>query len=152
MSNLTVSYTISRTAPLGGGVALQLENPGSYRVVKAGPGSVTWIREVAKSPFAHGATQIGATKDETVAPLTVRVYGTSAADLEAKTAAMLAAFDQFDFVITATIDGVQHSWACNNADYAPGDNGEWDPYHLRALQQVYTFRIPRSPVPILGSM
>lgn len=152
MSNLVVSYTVSRAAPLPT-TPLQLEAPGTYRVVQAGPGAVAWRRETVTSPFTHGELLIGAVKEQAVAPLSVRVYGASAAALEANTAALLAAFEQFNYTITCTIDGVQHSWVCDPADYAPGDDaGLYDPHHLRALQQVYSFRIPRNPVPILGSM
>lgn len=150
MSTLLVAGTVSRE--LLELTPLQLENIGVYRIVAAGPGSLAWRRNRATSEFVHGGPVVSAVKDVMNAPLVVRVYGTTAANLESRTATLLRAFEQFSYELKLVLGGVVHEWLCEPADYGPGEAGEYDPHYLRALQHVYRFSIPRQPVPITGSM
>lgn len=150
MADLVIAASVTRTEL--GLADLSLENPGSYRVVSAGPGSVSWRRRVAASPYCHGEALVSAVKEEVTQALVVRVYGSTAADLNTKTAALLRAFDQFDYRLSLTIDGVTSTWACQPANYSPMGRGELEPNLLRARMQAYALEIPRNPIPLIGAM
>lgn len=145
---VAASVTRDRTDPPD--VPLNLEDPGTYRIVTAGPGAVSWVRTEATSPYVHGATIVHARKELVVTPLAVRVYGATANQLHANIATLRAAFDQFRYQLTITIDGETYTWKCGPADYSPG-RGDWDKFALMAHQQVYVFSIPRDPTPVAGA-
>lgn len=147
---LVVACEITRAAPLPTS-PLQLQDPGVYKVVTIGPGQIVRRREVATSPYTQGRTLVRAVKDVMTSTATIRAYGSTAAELETRTAAMLDAFDQFSFTFTFTVDGVTKTWTCECADYGPL-NGLFDPLELRQFQQAYAFSIPRHPVPVTGSI
>jgi len=143
MADLAVSLTVSRpTTPL------ELEQPGTSRVVSVGPGSMSRRREVAISPFVDGEFLISSVKDVVNIALAVRFFGATHAALKANVEAALAAFDQFSYTLTLTLEGEVSTWSCEPADYGPLD-GQIDPFGMRSTQQVYTFAIPRQPTPVI---
>lgn len=152
MADLALSCLVSRTLISGSPAALQLEAPGTYRVVSAGPGATTWRRETVQSPFIHGEALIGAVKEQGSMNLKVRVYGTTDSNLASRVATLLAAFEQIEYTITFTVNSVAWgTWVCQPADYAPGaSNDGLDPWGLRAKQQEYSFVIPRNPLQSAG--
>jgi hypothetical protein len=146
--DLVVSCSLTRTSltlP-----ALQLQAPGAYRVVSAGPGSRTWRRNRVAGLYTDGAVLVTAVKDMSVAPLVVRCEATSAAQLDVNVAALLRAVEQLSYSLTLVIDGVSRTWACEPADYAPVEE-EYDKLRLMQFQQVYRLQIPRQPVPSAGT-
>lgn len=148
MVDLVVSCLLTR-AELGL-PALQVQAPGTYRVVSAGPGARTWRRNRVAGLYTAGAVLVTAVKDMSVAPLVVRCEATSAAQLDANVAALVRAVEQLTYSLTLVIDGVSRTWACEPADYAPVGE-EYDKLRLMQHQQDYRFQIPRQPVPSAGT-
>lgn len=147
--DLTVVASLTRTELSLAG--LNLEDPGTYRVVTAGPGGVSWVRRFVESPYMHGRTLIDARKDQISVPLAVRVYAASLTQLETRAATLLRAFEQFTYHLSISIDGAAHEYVCEVADYTVDDEGTWDKYALMAHEQTYKFVIPRSPIPVQGA-
>lgn len=147
------SLTISRTElalP-----ALQLWDPPDYFVLddSFGPGQQTKRRETVQSPWVHGRFATSIVKDVQVATMAVQVTASSEAGLATRIAALLAAFDQFTFYLTATQHGLgTFSWVCESADYAVGPGGAINDFDLKTTPygQVVTASIPRSPIAALG--
>lgn len=149
MPDLTLSLTITRTELALS--ALELSDPGNgYEVISVGPGSTSWRREVAKSPWVHGEALVSAVKDVGIAPLSVRVMGTSAAQKETRLGVLLAAFSQFLYTMTVTINGVGYAWACEPADWSVGEDGEFNKFFEMAHRSEVKLSIPRNPVPTDG--
>lgn len=115
-----------------------------------GPGSKTFRRETATSPYVRGRFLIGAVPDVQTAVLNVWVGGSSATDLASKVSTLLAAFEQRSYTLQAVIDGVTYQWACETADSVIGTGGTFDAFDLGAFQQVVHLSIPRDPLPVAG--
>lgn len=130
---------------------LNIENPGTYRIADLNVGGISWRRMTAKSPYQHGEFLIGAVKDAETGVISIRSYGSDVETLEANVAALLDAFSQFTYHVSVTIDGVVHEWSCEPADAAMNQDQGFDKFAQEALQQLWTFRFPRSPIPIYGS-
>lgn len=156
MANLTITGSVTRLLVPGGPLAaLSVQSPGAYSIISVGPGLIAWRRQTAESKWVHGRYLTAAVMDVEMAPLKIRVYGSSAAALDANTAALLAALHQFAYQLTLTIDGITTTWSCEPADGGPAgaeEAGSWDKFSLMERQQVYAFQIPRNPVPVAGSM
>lgn len=152
MADLAVSCVVTRADVPGGPLAdLQLQAPpttpgaGGLAVVRIDRGQNTRRSQYATSPYTHGASLVTSVLEMTSVTLMQRVYGSTAADLEARCLALVEAFSQFHYGLTATFDGVAHAWVCDAASYGPLD-GFYDPNLLRALQQVFVFAVPIQPV------
>lgn len=155
-----MAYTASITRLLvpGGPLAALALVSDDYDIVNFGPGALSWRKQTAEAQWVHGRVMTAAVKDVEVAPLEIEVYGSSSADLDANTRALLDAFEQWTYDLTVVADGVTHTWRCEPADYAPSAgrrSGAYEHFSLVAgaqAFQAYTFQIPRHPVPVAGSM
>jgi len=149
MPDMTLSVHVSRAELALSN--LELNDPANgYDVISVGPGSTSWRRETVKSPWVHGETLINAVKDVGIAPLSIRVMGSSAAQKETRLGALLAAFSQFNYVQTVTINGVGYAWACQPADWSVGDDGEFEKFFEMTHRSQVKLSIPRYPVPSDG--
>lgn len=149
MSSLTLSVHVSRAELALSN--LELSDPvNGYNVISVGPGSTSWRRETAKSPWVHGEVLINAVKDVGIVPLGVRVFASSAATKETRLGALLAAFSQFEYVMTITINGVAYAWSCQPADWSIGENGSFDKFYEMVHQTEVSLSVPRVPVPSVG--
>lgn len=150
--------TATRATVPGGPLAdLSLYNPGVYEVAGLGPGVLVWDKQTVRSRWVHGDFLVSATKRSSHAPLRIRVLGSSAPELDTRTRSLLDVFDQWSYDLTLTVDGVVHKWRCQPADYSPTPDenrpaGEYGMPSLGVFQHLYTFIVPRSPVPLAGSM
>lgn len=145
----TVDAHISRTSlslP-----SLALEDRGTYRIVSVDVGGVSWRRQEATSPYQHGSFQVGAVKDLQTGSLAVRAYGSSPSELESNVDALLRAFDQFTYHLDVIIDGEEHDWQCDCADYEMNDGQGFDKFAQNAKQQTWVFKFPRQPIPLIGA-
>lgn len=156
---MAITASVSRATVPGGPLADLSLVSADYDLLSFGPGALSWRRQTVESRWVHGRFLVSAVKDADVAPLEVIVYGTSSADLDAKTRTLLDAFEQWTYDLTVTADGVAHTWRCEPAEYSPsagsGQRGSYEHFGLVAgasAQQVYAFSIPRRPVPVAGSM
>lgn len=150
MADLTLDASVTRTELSLS--ALDLVQDGIYDLVDGtGPGSSSWRREAATSPYMHGDAQVSAVLDVMRAPLVMRVYGSTHSQLDSRIADLLNAFSQFEYTLTLVIGGVTHQWLCNQADYAVGDGGAIDKFPMMVRQQIVHFEIPRQPIPLAGA-
>jgi hypothetical protein len=109
-------------------------------------GQVTWNRNQIGSPYVDGQVTTHRTRGNVVEKVGVEILAGSTADLKAKTDAIISAFIQDYFVLTATIDGQQWSYACEAADYQQAFTGP----RMFARQGQVLFDVPRRPVPLVG--
>lgn len=130
---------------------IDLQNPGTYQIVDLGPGVITHRRRAVSSPYVHGDTIVGAVKESVTMTLTILVEGDDSDDLAEKTSVLLRAFEQFRYRVGLTLDGVDYEWYCGPANYRANNDGLFRASHYRAHVQVYTFQIPRDPIPIEGT-
>lgn len=148
MSDLTISGFVTR--PELAMADLALHTASVYEIVSIDPGQAIQRRTTASSPFVQGETLVSSVKEQTRLAMRIRVKGTSQATLESRTATLLAAFDQFHYEISVTIEGTVHRWACDAADFGPVSG--IDKFGIAMLQQEYGFDIPRHPVPVTGAI
>lgn len=111
-------------------------------------GTVTWRREHARSAYVEGAQLVGAVRDLVDGcTIDVDVAGVDQAAIKTATTALLAAFGQWSYVVTATVDGAVWSWTCEPADYRVGVVAPSSVYgQLQPVRLVF----PRQPVPVAG--
>lgn len=151
MADLATSGSVTRTELAL--AALSLQQAGAYEILPGtGPGALSWRREVARSPMVHGEVLVGAVKDIQIAPLAIRVIGTTASQMWARVGELTAAFEQFSYSLSLVIGGVTFTWLCQCADWSSGDGGEFQKFHLMSHQTEVRFQIPRHPVPTAGSV
>lgn len=150
MAELSIVASITRAELLL--APLPIEVPGQYQIIREtlGPGSISWRRQTARSAYVHGEVLVGLVKDITVSTLGVRVLGSSAATLWSRMNTLLRAFEQYSYDLSVTLDGQTFTWRCQAADYAVGESGVFQDFHLRSLQQEVRFSIPRHPTPVAG--
>lgn len=149
MADLAVAASVTR-AELAL-AALDLSQPGVYKVVSWGPGLVAWDRQTVRSRFVHGETLVGAVKQQASDALVVRAYGATHAQLRQRIKAVTDAFSQFSYDLTVTIEGEVSTHRCDPADYTVGEADAVQKFHLMALQQEVSLTVPRQPVPTVGA-
>lgn len=146
MTSIGLSLQVSRDHVAAGLPPLELQNfDGGYDVLSAGPG-VDAIRLIsAQSDFHDGSVLIGYVLDDTTAPLKVRVYGDSQADLESKIASLRAAFRQWHYTITETRGAFSRVWHCKPSAVTEGSGGVWDAMLLGLHWQDVNIAVTREP-------
>lgn len=154
MSDLAVSLSVT-TPDIATIVGDYTDTDGNAKVVSYDPGGVVRRRQVLRSPTIVGARQVSSVPDKRLLVLTLRIFGTTKADLDANVQTWLDVFSQTNYHTTITIDGVATEWACDDADYelVPGTDGEGvDKIGLMKAtpRQVWQFRIPTDPYPTAG--
>jgi hypothetical protein len=123
-----------------------------YTIVSVGPGVRSWQANTVESPFMHGRVLVSRRLEQGSVPLVVRVSGVTVSQVATRTAALVAALEQFSFTLEVTVDGVVSQWACEGADSSPGDGGSFDDVLLGNYMQLMTFQIPRHPIPLAGAL
>lgn len=148
-----LSLAIVFTRPELGLPDLQVQDPANgYEIASIGPGSRSWRRETIKNQYVHGETLVTAVLDAQTWPVVVRVAGGSLAQANARLDALVDAVSQFAYYSGVVIDGETWIWACGPADLSVGESGEFSKFHLMAKIFEVTMDIPRSPVPVAGTL
>lgn len=130
---------------------IDLEDPGTYRIISWGPGPITWRRRQVNSFYVHGSTLLGAVKENPVLPLSILIEGANDNELHTNIAFLLRAFEQFRYRVGITVNDEEFEWYCQPADYQANRDATLNAAHWRANVQVYTFNIPREPIPVEGA-
>lgn len=111
-------------------------------------GSVTWRKEAATSPYVDGRVIVHETRDAAEGSLVVYCMGDTHATLETNLSALLTAFTkQYSYQVKLQVEGVDHHWECERADYEVG----------YVTETVFARRVPvslsfmRSPIAVQGS-
>lgn len=148
MSTLDITGYVTRTELGSGNLDL---NTDTYKIITWGPGEVQWERQTVGTPFFSGRYLVNARKVQMESLLGIRVTGLSKAHAQTELGALLAAFEQFEYELSITIEGVEHRYACEPADYSIGEGGQIQKFHLMSYKQEVTFTIPRMPKPVAGA-
>lgn len=153
MSDLTIDLAVT-TPDIGSIVGDLTLADADAEVVYYDPGDVTKRRQTDVSATVRGGLQRSSVPDKRVLRLGLRIKGASKAALDANVQTWLNVFNQDRYQLTITINTVDTTWSCDDADYGiVSENGEGvDKYRLMAspLRQIYEFRIPTDPDPIAG--
>lgn len=115
-----------------------------------GPGQMTWRRTTVQSPYLHGRFVVNTVKDTPQVNVNIRVKGTTYAWMAYYTENLLEAFEQRSYQLAITIDGENHTWLCEPADYSVGDAGQFQDLGFRSHQQEVHLVVPRYPIPFAG--
>lgn len=145
-----MTMTISRDeySDLGGGTPLSLnDETKGYLVVRGGfdIGSRSYRRQTVQSPFTEGRTVVANLMDVVEREITIRVFGSTAAQRDQRMYDLIRAFTQFSFVITTNIQGTVRAWRCETADVVVGDGGKLQEFHAMRFMQDVTFMVPCHP-------
>lgn len=103
----------------------------------------SWARTTVSSPFLHGSVQTRAFLEHTQLNLSVYARAASTAALVALMDEVDAAFSQFVYDVTLTVDGSAKSYLCDCADVAWGDV---DSGMAKAFMARATLTVPCYPV------
>lgn len=117
MADLTVNAAISRTElsladlDIDDGVNYILGNG-----VQAG--AVSWRKETVTSPFYEGRFVVHEVKDAADLKFLVYVIGETYPAVNTKVATLLQAVtEQYSYELKLNVQGQQHTWVCERADY-----------------------------------
>lgn len=154
MSDVPLSVKITRPLIGGGSADLELNDKTAFAVVLFGSGRRTWVRDTAAAPSVHGEVQVSARMGLGLAPVKVRALGSTTAALKANVLLIVAAFSQLHFGLKVVWDTTwSEQWACFAADGGiDTSDGSFDPLLGMAHQQVYSWQVPRQPIPVTGVM
>ena len=142
-----MSVLVSRT--LLGLPALQINDHLNYKVAPQFlGGNVQWNRTKVTSPFLDGEVTTQRTRQNVSEQIAVEIFAGSAAELQANTAALLAAFSQDSFVLTVTIAGTVYAYQCEAADAQTA----WTGPRMMAHQGQVVFGVPRQPLALTGGV
>lgn len=140
---IDVSITVSRE----GTTDLELEDPASgVEVVTFGLGGREWIRDTVEGRYFHGRVMLNKRLATGTAFLVLRVLGGTWQEVRTRHQAVVDAFSQDAYLLTATIDGVTDVRVCEAADIAPAGGDEWNKFEIMAGQHQWLFSIPYDPV------
>lgn len=148
MPDLVIAASVTRPELGGGDLAISEDN--GYEIVSWSPGQTVWRRQTARSNYTHGETLVGAVKDSMRSLLLVRVGGATDAQMWSRIDALTAAFEQFSYQLTVTINGQVSTVRCEPADWTVGDSDSVQKYPLMARLQEVSLIVPRSPIPVAG--
>lgn len=148
--SITVTAQVSRT--LLGLSALNLSQADAIEVVSLTVGDVTWRRTVSEGKYQRGRALLQAQQATVTDVLTLRVYGTSASQVESRTSAIRAAFSQFTYTLTTVIDGITRTVECEPADMTVlGDDTRQKTLTYHRMREI-RLSIPRDPQLTEGSL
>lgn len=127
---------------------------GNAEVVEYDPGGMVKRRQVLRSPSVRGGRQTGSVPDLRQLRLKLRIFGTNKGNLDDNVGLWVAVFDQHRYQTTVTLNGIDTTWKCEDADWhLANDTTEGvDPHRLRMtpMRQVLEFLIPTDPDPLAG--
>lgn len=126
--------------------SLELEDPaGGLTIMSFGPGPRTMRLEHATSPVSDGAILTGAVADLDHAFLVLRVFGADADTVLTKVEEVEAAFNQWWYMLTVTMDDREETWYCQPANTSRGASGVYNAAELMGGWQDLTLTIPKQP-------
>lgn len=112
------------------------------------PGTRTWKKYRAESPFVHGAFTIHATMENVQSEVTVWVFRPVGSAVWSYAAPLVRAFEARDFRIYQTVNGESMGWRGEYAEHRP--NLSRTAFDGRAIEWKFTFE--RHPIPVSGGV
>lgn len=149
-ATLALTGSITRT-DLGLG-QLSLDVDGTYSIVSFSEGGVSWRRKAVDGKYQAGRRLTQAQKDTVTDVLLIRVYGSSWAEVNNRAGTLMAAFSQFTYQLTVTINGVVRTAECEPADMdVVGEDSRRKGLTFENMRELQ-FSIPRDPRLIAGAI
>lgn len=148
MSDINVSAWVTRTELSLGNLDV---NDGANYVLARGitPGAVSWRKQFVESPFYEGRYVVHEVKDAVEMKIPFYVHGATYAAVHANLETLLAAFtEQSTYEVHTVIEGVDHGWTCERADYEVGFVTEMFVAKMIPIQ----FTTMRAPTPAAGAL
>lgn len=107
-------------------------------------GTMTWNRQVVKSPYVDGEYLVNAAKGSIQEQFGVQVLAPSQGALQLAIQALIDAFTQFSYVLTVQQDDAVYRFTCQPADYTV----DWTQERMMARKALVTFHFNRLPVAV----
>jgi hypothetical protein len=146
MPNMHLSVQVTRTSL--GLSNLEINDHNSYYVADSFMGGqVAWQRTQVSSPWIDDEVTVNRRRGKVMENVVVEVLGLTQSALSANISTLIEAFNQDNFTLGVTIDGVQRSYQAEAADYQV----QWNGPRQVAKQIQVVFSVPRSPIPTLGA-
>jgi hypothetical protein len=123
-------------------------NTDPFTVVDLKPGEVQWRRQETASFYVDGEFTIGRAKNSPKVQWTQQVSGTDQTDLAANLAAVVKAFEQDTFELYYELDGEEHRWRGECADWNP----TYEKERVHGLIQLVVFSFKRMPRSLAGAI
>lgn len=137
---------------LDGDLVLALENEaGGYWVRRGGmpTGERRWNRQEVTSPWADGAGLTGATVDQNVETLLVKVFGPSWVSVETRYEALKAATSSLSWLLEESIEGVSRVWRAGPVDVLPAPV---EPVDILNKRRFVVLSFPVQPTPAVTGL
>lgn len=148
----TLDLTGSITRTELGAAPLSLDVDDVYSIVSFSEGGVTWRRNAVTGKYQAGRRLVQAQKDSVTDVLLVRAYGSSWAEVNNRAGVLMAAFSQFAYQVTVTIEGVVRTAECEPADMdVVGEDSRRKGLTFENMREIQ-FSIPRDPRLIAGAI
>ena len=147
MPELTLAAAVTRTEL--GLTDLDINDIATYELAKQlNNGTVSWRKEIAQSPFYEGRFVVHEVKDAVEMSLIVYVHGESYPVINTRVQTLLEAFtEQYSYDLKITVNGQQHTWTCERADYDVAFATET----VNALKVPVQLTTMRHPSPVAGA-
>lgn len=148
MSDVTLLATVTRSNLSPDPGVLDLNDGVKYTLARSiNVGSVAWEKSTVTSPYVHGRFVVNERMDASEAAIGVYCLGATDSALNTNLGTLLEAFtEQHEYVLRISVNGVDHQWTCERADYEVGFITEM--LAARVLPVQLSFY--RNPVPVAG--
>lgn len=149
MSELTVSALVTRSGLSTPKADLDIDDGAKFILAQGlRIGSVTWRRETVQSPFVEGRVPVHEVKDAAESTVIVYCKGANHTILDQNIAELLEAFtEQYSYLLKLNVNGVNHHWTCERADYEVA----FATATLNALLVPVSLSFHRKPSPVAGA-
>lgn len=149
-ATLDLTGTITRTDL--GLAPLSLDVDGLHSIVSFSQGGVTWRRTAVSGKYQAGRRLTQAQQDTVTDVLLIRVYGSSTIEVDNRAGVLMAAFAQFTYQLTVTINGLVRTAECEPADMdVVGEDSRRKGLTFANMREIQ-FSIPRDPRLIAGAI
>jgi hypothetical protein len=140
-----VTYKIRDSA---GALVLDLCADEGYAVVVSSEDEQRWLRKLVASPFVDGDSEDSATLASSTRNLTVRVFGTTWAQVESRRLALRDATSERAWLLEEAVDGVSLVWRAGRAD----SSSSFSSVDLVNKRRLVALSIPVQPTPAVSGV
>lgn len=110
-------------------------------------GQGRWTRNSQGGSYMDGEVTVNRRRPNIVENITVEVRGSDWTGVETNIAVLMAAFLQDSFQLKLTLNGTNHYYQCEAADWSY----DLSTGRVASNMPKFTFEVPRRPIPVAGS-
>jgi hypothetical protein len=141
---MSIVIAVKAYAADGTTLILNMGSSSSYEYESLTLADRTYRRATAVSPDIEGNVELQSVLDAGVYELSLRVIGSSTADVNSKRATLLAAVETRSWVLSVGIDGSITKWKANRADSVTSQ----ERMYLHNFIRPMVIRVPVQPTPV----